>query len=149
MSRYAGARSSSSKLANGNIPYHRCHAVYKWGWLGGRSLCSKSSTVFFQWVWSLFWEFTEFCEICELGKIQELQETCGFHDSCSRTGYAISHQAVRKTVLCTACFAYALLLFISFVLLLNRLYLNPWVFVFPILLPIPLQLHGPCSQLPG
>jgi len=48
----------------------------------------------------------------------------GFHDCCLGTGYAIGCWAVRKMVLYIACFAYNIIIIISFVVLLNCVYLK-------------------------
>jgi len=54
------------------------------------------------------------------------------------------------------CIFFIIIIIISFVDILNCLYLNPCYIYFPILLPIPLsgarvseQLRGPSWQLPG
>jgi len=66
-----------------------------------------------------------------------------------------SHQAVRETVLCTACFVYSIVIsiiniIISFVVLLNCLYLNlqvlPFVTFCPFLLSISLWKKGRGEQ---
>jgi len=121
----------------------------------------------------LFPKFSNFCEIHEFGKIceiHELWEIGGFHDCCSGTGCAISHWTVRKIVLCIACFAYSItitiviviiivvvIIIISFIVLLNCLYLNPGVLLFVHSSPhrtgwgggVSEQLHGPSCQMTG
>jgi len=78
---------SQPKLANGHIPYHRRHAQFmNRSWPGG-------------WGWGQ--EFREIRELCKC---------CEFPNHCLGTGCAIGCQAVRKIVLCIACFAYLLLL---------------------------------------
>ena len=80
---------------------------------------------------AFFHELGMFCKIHAFSKIHEICEICethGFHNHCSGTGCAFSHQEVSKIALYIACFAYSfilLLIIISFFVLLNCLYLKP------------------------
>ena len=68
-----------------------------------------------------------------MGEIHEPQEIYGFRDHCSGTGYTISHPAMRKIVsslLCIFFIGIITITSITFLVLLNCLYLNPWVLRF-------------------
>jgi len=132
-------------LANGNIPYHRHHALrINQGWLGGKNLSVSLAS-------SVNSETHEFCKFC---------------NCCSGTGCTIGCWAVRKIVLCIACFAYSVIVVVvvivivitvpSFFVFLNCLYLNPQVLLFVHCPPHPTvgggvseRLSVPSSQLPG
>ena len=86
-------------------------SVYQWGLAGGRNSLFSVSLIFFR-------EFGELYKICESGKISELWEIGGFRGCCLGTGYAIGHQAMRKILMCIACFAYSFLLLLLLLLLL-------------------------------
>ena len=107
---------SQSKLASGNIPYHRRHTQFMNG--------------FGQGAGTFFCEFGEFCEFSEICKIRE------FRNCCLGTGCAISHRTVRKIVLCVTCFAFlcyycCCYYYCSFLCCFIKLsYLNPQVFLF-------------------
>jgi len=64
-----------------------------------------------------------------LNIFREFHENHKFRDCCLGIGCEIGHRAVRKIVLCIACFAYSVTVTViiipSFVVLLNCLHLNP------------------------
>jgi len=68
---------SQSKLASGNIPYHRCHAQFiNGGWLRGRNpflslFCGFKST--FVQEFKLCWEFDIFQDFCKIHKISKFR----------------------------------------------------------------------------
>jgi len=92
MSRCAGGiiAGQLAKLANGNIPYHRCHAQSTNGaWLGGRKI-------------SAFLSFHEFLNPLLAGSLNLF------------FGLRIGDWMVwKKVVLCLDCFPYSLLSFLS------------------------------------
>ena len=101
---------SQPKLARGNIPCHGHHAQFtSGGWLGGRN------SVFFH-------EFVIFPRVLRSLLMDWL---------CNQSSDSKKN--------CIVCSLFCLIfIIISFVVLLNCLYLNPRVLLFPIPLPIPL-----------
>jgi len=112
-------------VANGNIPYHGCHAQ-----LMNRG-CLGEGISFFSGEFELFHEFGIFLR--SSAKLTKSASSM-FQDPCSGTSYAIGYQMVRKKLLfCTGFFAYSLVIVVvifSFIILLNCLYLNRLSFTF-------------------